>query len=59
MINILHNLSDKEVENRWKGEIYLQYFSGYNIFQWVKHSKLIHIVHSNTFMSANMNDLLA
>ena len=33
ILKYVYHLSDKEVELRWKGEIYWQYFSGYNIFQ--------------------------
>ena len=33
IIKYMNNLSDKEVETRWKGEVYWQYFCGYNIFQ--------------------------
>ena len=33
ILKYMYDLSDKEVELRWKGEIYWQYFSGYNIFQ--------------------------
>ena len=33
ILKYMYDLSDKDVELRWKGEVYWQYFSGYNIFQ--------------------------
>ena len=33
LLKYMYKLSDKDVELRWKGKLYWQYFSGYNTFQ--------------------------